>query len=96
MPNGGGPPFRLHSGRSPSPCHSSDSEETCKNKKEFGKLIVVRAVLHRLRASAIGLTSGPWHLDWTIMERVCSFLWNTETMGTQTCALAAATVNVVS
>ena len=48
MPNGGGPPYRLWPGyESPSPIHTSDSEETFDNKARWYRL--ARRVLRRWR-----------------------------------------------
>ena len=52
MPNGRRVPFRVGDSGSPSPEHTSDYEETWRNKKRWKWL--ARRVLWRFRAHAIG------------------------------------------
>ena len=47
MPNGDRTPYRLSHGRSPSPCHTSDSEETWRSKGRW--ILLARWVIHRWR-----------------------------------------------
>ena len=63
----------MYSGISPSPDHSSDSEETVQNKREFHVMRVSFRLLYRT-TTRLGVTFGAWHLDPHIMERVWNFI----------------------
>ena len=84
MPNGHREPFRIGDA-SPSPVHTSDTEETWAHKKRWHWL--ARKVLHRFRANAARkkklrrrvarLTSGkilPRFVSESIAERIAKFL----------------------
>ena len=69
MPNGHRQPYRVSKGAPPSPVHTSDSEETSENKKEFA---VVTKLLKRIRENSV--VSDLQVLEPTLVKHVLSFL----------------------